>query len=73
MRSRADFEPDTSPPSSLRELVLGELASTTLKYQGKEYTKPEAPDIDALMQRVYSHIERKALEVYKRALSDYGI
>jgi hypothetical protein len=61
VKDRQDFEVEQTKPSSIRDIVIGELASTT--YKGKTIPKPE--DINTLLKRVYEHIERQALEVYK--------
>jgi hypothetical protein len=61
VKDRSDFELDNTRPSSIREIVIDELASTT--HKGKTIPKPEK--IEDLLKRVYEHIERQALEVYK--------
>jgi integrase len=58
---REQMELDKSRPTSIRDIVIGELASTT--HKGKTIPKPEK--IEDLLKRVYEHIERQALEVYK--------
>lgn len=61
MKDLSDFELEQTRPTSIREIVLDEMASTT--YKGKTNPKPES--IDDLLQKIYAHIERQALEVFK--------
>lgn len=62
MKTKADFEPDQSPPNSLRELVLEQLGYTS--YDGKTSNPLAVQSIDELMQAVFCRIEQQALEVY---------
>jgi hypothetical protein len=62
MKTRADFEPDESSPSSLRELVLEQISYTS--YDGKTDNPLQIQSIDELMQAVYARIEQQALETY---------
>jgi integrase len=66
-RKQFEVEPATRP-TSIEEIVRNELSYETQKgkpyevIEGKAY-KPES--IEDLLKRVYEHIERQALEVYK--------
>lgn len=66
MKTISDFEPDNTIPSSIREIVLGQL-DYQLYDDGKFH--PILPDggIDKLMEKVYERIEKEALAVYKSA------
>ena len=60
MKTKADFEPDTSPPRSIRELVIEQLDYT--QRDGK--TVP-INSVEELLQRVYEHIEQEAIKRFK--------
>lgn len=62
MKDRTDFELDTSPPASLRDLVIEQIAYT--EYNGKTNNPLQVQSIDDLMQSVFRRIEQKALETY---------
>ena len=62
MKAIDDFQPDTSPPTSIRQIVEEQISYTS--YDGKTYNRFPDESIDDLLQRVYEHIERQALEVY---------
>jgi hypothetical protein len=61
-KTRKDFELDTTPPASLRDLVIEQIAYT--EYDGKTNNPLQAQSIDDLMQSVFRRIEQKALETY---------
>jgi len=59
-----DFQPDTSIPSSIKDLVLMEFTAQTDR-QGNVHTYPNSGDgIDELMRRIYQRIEQEALATY---------
>jgi len=62
MKDRTQFELEI--PQTLKEVILDEVYATTGEdfRRGKE-VQP-ITDVEALMQKVYAHIERQALEVY---------
>ena len=60
MKPKADFEPDISPPRSIRELVIEQLDYT--QRDGK--TVP-INSVEELLQRVYKHIEQEAIKRFK--------
>lgn len=60
MKNRADFEPDTSPPASLRDLVVEQL--DYIERDGK--TVP-IETVDELLNRLYKHIEAEAIKRFK--------
>ena len=61
-REDLEIEPATRP-TSIREIVLDELYSDNAHKEGLTYPKPES--IEDLLAKVYAHIERQALEVFK--------
>jgi len=60
---RKDFELDTTPPRSLRDLVIEQLNYTS--YNGKTNNALEVQSLDGLMQQVFARIEQQALQIYK--------
>ena len=63
MKTRQEFEPDLTPPRSIREIVEQELTYT--EYNGKTDNPLVNESIDDLLKRVYQHIERQALQTYR--------
>jgi len=60
VKDRNDFSPDTSPPNTIKDIILEQLSYTHAKGKTDE---PES--IQALLERVYQHIEREALSIFK--------
>lgn len=62
MKTREDFELDTTPPRSIRDIVLEEISYT--EYDGKTNNPLQVQSVDELMQAVFARIEQQALEIY---------
>lgn len=63
MKTKKDFELDTTPPRSIRDIVIEEISYT--KYDGKTNNPLHVQSIDELMQAVFARIEQQALKIYK--------
>jgi len=63
MKTKKDFMPDTALPQSIREIVEQEISYTS--YNDKTDNPLVRESMDELLQRVYAHIERQAIDVYK--------
>jgi integrase len=63
MKTREDFRPDITPPRSIQEIVEEQISYTT--YNGKTSNQLECDSIEVLLHKVYEHIERQALQIYK--------
>jgi hypothetical protein len=62
LKSRKDFELDTTPPRSIRDIVLEQISYT--EYDGRTNNPLQVQNMDELMQSVFRRIEQQALEVY---------
>ncbi len=63
MKTREDFQLDTTPPRSIRDIVIEEISYT--EYNGKTSNPLQVQSIDELMQAVFARIEQQALRIYK--------
>ena len=63
MKTREDFKLDTTPPRSIRDIVLEEISFTS--HDGKTDNPLLIQNIDELMQAVFARIEQQALQIYK--------
>jgi len=63
VKTKADFQPDTSPPNSLRELVLEQLIYSS--YDGKTNNPLAVQSVDDFIKAGFARIEQQALEVYQ--------
>jgi len=63
MKTRTDFEPDLSLPTSIRDMVIGQISYGT--YDGKTSNPFEKESLDDLMKKVFAHIESESLRLYR--------
>jgi len=64
--NREDFKPDTTPPRSIKDIVLEEISyQIVTDKEGQEHHYPQDENINELLTRIYRHIEKEALAVYK--------
>jgi hypothetical protein len=63
--TKNDLMPDTTLPSSIREIVQQEMSYTT--YNGKTSNPFELESMEDIMKRVYAQIEKEALAKYHSA------
>ena len=63
MKNRSDFEPDQTPVRSIKEIIEQEISYTS--YDGKTDNPLQVESMEQLLQRIYAHIEKKALERFK--------
>jgi integrase len=59
-KTRKDFELDTTPPRSLRDLVIEQL-----DYTQRDGKTVAVESIDELLKRIYEHIEAEAIRRFK--------
>ncbi len=62
MKTREDFELDQTPPRSIRDIVIEQIAYTS--YNGKTDNPLQVQSLDELMQAVFARIEQQALATY---------
>ena len=63
MKDRTDFELDTAPARSIRDIIIEQIAYT--ERDGKTNNPLQVQNLDELMQAVFARIEQQALKIYK--------
>ena len=63
MKTRKDFELDTTPPRTIRDIVLEEISYTN--YAGRTNNPLATEGVDGLLTRIYRHIEAEAIKCFK--------
>ena len=63
MKTKADYKPHTTLPSNIMDMLSEQISYTTYNGRVDYHLTPESMKL--LLNCVYEHIERQALEVYK--------
>jgi integrase len=63
MKTREDFQLDTTPPRSIRDIILEQISFT--EYNGKTNNPLANEGVNELLTRIYRHIEAEAIKQFK--------
>lgn len=63
MKTKSDFQPDTEPARSIKDIVLEEISYTI--YDGETDNPFEREGVDELLHRIYRHIEAEAIKRFR--------